>query len=133
LTRLVEWDEQLSRLAAVLAQARSGMGNIALGRLSLMSQVDVWPDGLCRGLVDPHTRHVPMLQAELAAVSAEIAMRRGDFAMAFSQASAALERVSPPAWGIAVSRPRYEPESRRRRHGTRCPPSSYRNGSGTIG
>ncbi|WP_180990592.1 helix-turn-helix transcriptional regulator [Streptomyces malaysiensis] len=54
---------------------------------------------------DPWTARVPMSRAELSAVSAEIAVRRGDLAAAVERARAALEEVSAPAWGTAAGLP----------------------------
>jgi DNA-binding CsgD family transcriptional regulator len=47
----------------------------------------------------------PVLRAQLAAVSAEIAARQGDFAAATDRARTALDIVTPNAWGTAAGLP----------------------------
>lgn len=47
----------------------------------------------------------PVLRAQLAAVSAEIAARHGDFATAVDKARTALDIVAPKAWGTAAGLP----------------------------
>jgi len=54
---------------------------------------------------DERTRHIPAIRAQLAATSAEIAARRGDFAAALAAAKASLTHMSLRAWGTAVGLP----------------------------
>lgn len=75
---------------------------LALVYAGEMDKAAAWCDGL---LQEASERGVRTWQAQLGAVRAEIAMRRGDLHGAHSHALSALRRMTPIAWGVGIGLP----------------------------
>lgn len=67
-----------------------------------LDQATIWCDGF---LDEAVVRDAPTWRAQLAAVRAEIAMRRGDLTGAHRYARSALAQMSPAAWGVGIGLP----------------------------
>ncbi|QXE33239.1 AAA family ATPase [Streptomyces sp. GMY02] len=107
------YEEATERAEQLLHKAGLQRGPVWTGESALLCLMpEVYADRMAQATRwcevwrhDPWIARVPMSRAELAAVSAEIAVRRGDLAAAVERARAALEEVSVPAWGTAVGLP----------------------------
>jgi DNA-binding CsgD family transcriptional regulator len=90
-----------SRLADETAEAL-GLALFSLIYAEQLGRATYWNDVLMR---EAGTRRAPWWQAMLAALRAEIAIRRGDLLSAKCHADAALAHVSAQSWGVAVGVP----------------------------
>jgi DNA-binding CsgD family transcriptional regulator len=75
---------------------------LALVYADELDKAATWCDGLLEEAV---VRATPTWRAQLGAVRAEIAMRRGDLRGADHHARSALRQMSPAAWGVGVGLP----------------------------
>ena len=75
---------------------------LALVYADELDRATTWCDGL---LDEAYEREAPTWRAQLAAVRAEIAMRRGDLRGADRHAWSALDQMSSAAWGVGIGLP----------------------------
>ncbi len=75
---------------------------LALVYADELDKAATWCDGF---LDEAVVREAPAWRAQLAAVRAEIAMRRGDLRGADRHAWSALQQMSPAAWGVGIGLP----------------------------
>ncbi|MDX3745660.1 AAA family ATPase [Streptomyces sp. AK08-02] len=67
-----------------------------------LDRASVWSGKL---LQEATVRRVPMWQAKLTAIRAELALRQGDLNEAYALAHSAMTHLSPRSWGVAVGAP----------------------------
>lgn len=75
---------------------------LALVYADELDKATIWCDGF---LKEAMAREAPTWRAQLSAVRAEIALRRGDLRGADLHASSAMQQMSPAAWGVGIGLP----------------------------